>query len=57
MEKAGYKKCASKWIGIGGWHCPCCGPAPGKRAALKRAIKRAEHRRIMKEAIQELDAQ
>ena len=28
--------------GPGGSHCTCCGQAPGKRAAKRRTVKRAE---------------
>ena len=28
--KAFYRRVTSQGIGLGGWRCPCCAPAPGK---------------------------
>lgn len=48
MKIIGYK------IGVGGWNCACCAPAPGKRAKLWRSAKRREREIWKREVAKEL---
>lgn len=45
-----------KHVGPGGWNCPCCAPAPGKRKEQFRSAKRREKREAFRIEQNELDA-
>lgn len=56
MEKSFHRKHVLNQIGPGGLGCPCCAPAPGKRAHLFRVAKRRVHREVMKVEFAELNS-
>lgn len=37
-----YMRIRNTGIGVGGWHCNCCAPAPKHRKAYIRAAKKKE---------------
>lgn len=43
-------------IGVGGWKCPCCAPAPGKRKEYFRIARHRENREALKIEFNELYA-
>lgn len=38
---------------IGGWHCPCCAPAPSHRKAVIRQLKRGKWKRLLDKLVRE----
>lgn len=39
----------TRYIGIGGWKCPCCAPGRLHRKRVRRMIKRSERANLRKE--------
>lgn len=44
-----------KQVGPGGWHCPCCGPAPKDRKKAIRRLKRGPFKRFLDKLVREDD--
>jgi hypothetical protein len=47
---------ADRGVGVGGWNCPCCAPAPGKRKEVYRSAKRKEKREAFRIELEELNS-
>jgi len=46
-----FHRAMAKIVDVGGWHCPCCAPAPKDRQKARRYARRRLHDMLRKDLI------
>lgn len=43
-----FKRSYGKKVGVGGWHCSCCGPRKGEKRVWRRFARRKDRQHVFK---------